>query len=144
MEFSEQINELVKEYNANSRANTMLYKDKEVEKLFKSMYGIDRFEFVHKCNSISKALIALITPYHDRAVIIIDRNNKPISGVIEHLPTRVYTGQNGEQKTTSNDVSFRTYSDGSEGIALWINTGDKYTTHLYNAENIQLKPRSLS
>ena len=59
------------------------------------------------------------------------------------MPTRFYTDHNQEKKETSNDVSFRTYSDGTEGIALWVNTGDNFTTHLYNAEDIQLESEYL-
>lgn len=134
--FNNQIQELVKEFNLNQRANTMLYKDNDVAEMLKSLHKIDRFQFVMRYNQISKELIPLITPYHNRLVVVTEKNGNIIHGVIEHLPTRMY--DNGT-KETSNDVSFRTYQDNSKGIALWINTGDKRTTHLYNAENIQLE-----
>lgn len=117
--FNNQIQELVKEFNIKSRANVMLFKDSEVAE----MLNIDRFQFVIRCNQISQELVPLITPYHNKPVVITEKNGNTIHGKIE----------------TSNNVVFRTYQDGSEGIALWINTGDKSTTHLYNAENIQLE-----
>jgi hypothetical protein len=136
MNFNKEIQELVKQYNINSRANTMLYKDKDVAEMFKSLHNIDRFQFVMKCNQIAKELIPLITPYHNRLVVITEKSGKMTHGIIEHLPTRMY---DNNTKETSNNVKFRTYSDDSEGIALWVNTGNKFSTHLYNAEDIQLE-----
>jgi hypothetical protein len=135
--FNKQIQALVKEFNTNSRANTMLYKDKDVAEMLRVLHNIDRFDYVMRCNSISKLLIDLITPYHNRLVII-TINDKTIHGVIKHLPTRMYTDTQGNNRTTANEVSFRTYLDGTEGIALWVDTGDRETTHLYNAEFIEL------
>lgn len=135
MELSKEIQELVKEYNINSKANNMLYKDEEVAIMMKTKYNLDRFDFVEKCNSISVKLIPLITPLHGKKVTVNGRNGV-VKGVIEHLPTRVYTNITGEKRTTDNTVSFRTYKDDSEGIALWVNTGDKFTTHLYNVEDM--------
>ena len=134
MEFNTQIQELIKEFNTNSKANNMLYKDKAVREMFKTLYGIDRFTFVDRCNQISTELIPHITVYHGTKVIIKGRHDgEIINGIIEHLPTSIYEG-----RLLNNEVSFRSYLDGSEGIALWVNTGDKLTTHLYNAENIEL------
>lgn len=144
MEFNLEIKELVKEFNVNSRAITMLYKDKEVANMLKDLYDIDRFSFIDKCNKISRELIPLITPLHNTKVVVKStRTGKILKGVIQHLPTRFYTDHNQEKKETPNSVSFRTYSDGTEGIALWVDTGDSFTTHLYNAENIQLESEYL-
>ena len=144
MEFNSKIKELVKEFNINSRANRMLYRDEEVANMLKDLHDIDRFDFVDKCNKISRKLIPLITPFHNTKVVVKStRTGEVLKGVIEHLPTRFYTAPNQEKKETSNDVSFRTYSDGTEGIALWVNTGDIFTTHLYNAEDIQLESEDL-
>ena len=144
MEFNAEIQELVKEFNVNSRANKMLYKDKEVANMLQVLHNIDRFNFVNKCNKISRKLIPLITPFHNTKVVVKStRTGEILKGVIEHLPTRFYTDHNQEKKETSNDVSFRYYSDGTEGIALWVNTGDSFTTHLYNAEDIQLESEYL-
>ncbi len=140
MDFSKEIQELVKEYNTYSKANTMLYNDENVAEMFKSLHNIDRFQFVIKCNQISRELIPLITPYHNKSVIVTEKNGKVIRGVIEHSPTRMY---DNNTKETYNDVSFRTYLDGSEGIALWVNTGHKSSTHLYNAKDIQLENKYL-
>lgn len=140
MKFNSDIQKLVKEFNINSRANKMLYRDEEVANMLKELHNIDRFSFINKCNKISRELIPLITPFHNTKVVVKStRTGETLKGVIQHLPTRFYTDHNQEKKETSNDVSFRTYSDGTEGIALWVNTGDKFTTHLYNAEDIQLE-----
>ena len=144
MKFNLEIENLVKEFNINSRANTMLYRDEEVANMLKDLHNIDRFSFVDKCNKISRELIPLITSFHNTKVVVKNtRTGKIIKGVIQHLPTRFYTNHNQEKNETSNAVSFRTYSDGTEGIALWVDTGDKFTTHLYNAENIQLESEYL-
>lgn len=144
MKFNSEIENLVKEFNISSRANTMLYRDKEVADLLKATHDVDRFSFVDKCNRISRRLIPLITSFHNTKVVVKHtRTGEILKGVIEHLPTRFYTNHNQEKKETPNEVSFRTYSDGTEGIALWVNTGDKFTTHLYNAENIQLESEYL-
>ena len=130
MKFNSEIENLVKEFNINSRANEMLYRDREVAALLKATHDVDRFTFVDRCNKISRKLIPLITSFHNTKVIVKNkRTGELLKGVIEHLPT--------------NDVSFRTYSDDTEGIALWVNTGDKFTTHLYNAEEIQLEDEDL-
>lgn len=134
MEFNTQIQELVKEFNINSKANYMLYSNRDVEELFETLYGTDRFTFVNRCNQISTELIPHITTYHGSKVTIKGRHDgEVINGIIEHLPTRIYEG-----RLLNNEVSFRGYLDGSEGISLWVNTGDNLTTHLYNAENIEL------
>lgn len=144
MKFNLEIENLVKEFNINSRANTMLYRDEEVANMLKDLHNIDRFIFVDRCNSISRKLISLITPFHNTKVVVKStRTGEVLKGVIQHLPTRFYTDHNQEKRETSNDVSFRTYSDGTEGIALWVDTGDKFTTHLYNAEDIQLESENL-
>ena len=144
MEFNSEIKALVKEFNINSRATTMLFRDKEVANMLKELHNIGRFSFVDKCNKISRRLIPLITPFHNTKVVVKStRTGEILKGVIQHLPTRFYTDHNQEKKETPNDISFRTYSDGTEGIALWVNTGDNFTTHLYNAENIQLESEYL-
>jgi len=144
MKFNSEIENLVKEFNISSRANTMLYGDKEVADLLKATHDVDRFIFVNRCDRISRKLISLITPFYNTKVIVKStRTGEILKGVIEHLPTRFYTDHNQEKKETPNDVSFRKYSDGTEGIALWVNTGDYFTTHLYNAEDIQLESEYL-
>lgn len=134
MKFNEEIQKLVVQYNIYDRANTMLYKDKEVSNMLKELHNIDRFNFLMKCNIISDKLVSFITPYHNTKVFVTSKGGELIHGVIEHLPTREYNG-----RTLKNSVSFRTYADLSEGIALWVNTGNPFTTHLYNAEDIQLE-----
>ena len=67
--FSE-IKALVKEFNINSRANKMLYRDEEVANMLKELHNIDRFSFVNKCNKISIKLIPLITPFHNTEVVV--------------------------------------------------------------------------
>jgi len=138
MIFNKEILKLVKEYNINSRANSMLYKDKEVEEMLKSLHGVDRWKFVTKCNAIAKELIPLITPFHGTPVIVCNKRGDSIKGIIEHPARRLYIDDNGNVKETDNSVCFRNYSDKSEGIALWVNTGDKRTSHLYNSNDIEL------
>ena len=137
MEFSTEIQKLVLEYNLYSRANTMLYKDKDVAEMFKSLYGIDRFDFVNNCNSISKKLIPLIAPLHGTNVFVTCKDGEVLKGTIEHPLTRMYIDSEGFQRETPNEVAFRNSYGGSEVIALWVNTGNKLTSHLYNAEFIQ-------
>lgn len=133
IQFNKQVVELVKQANVNDRVNNILFKDREVAEMFKSLYKLDRFDFVIKTNKIAKELIPFITPFHNKSVIVTDKKGKMLHGVIEHLPTRINDG-----KTLDNNVSFRTFKDGSIGIALWVNTGNKYSTHLYNSEDITL------
>jgi hypothetical protein len=139
MTFNAEIQNLVNEYNVYSRANTMLYKNPDVAEMLLSLYTIDRFQFTMKCSKIEMELISLITPYHNKPVTITDKYGNTIHGVIEHLPTREYTESNGNKRTTNNNVSFRYYDNDSQGIALWVNTGDVKTTHLYNADMIELQ-----
>ena len=134
MKFNKEVQDLVHEYNIYSRANVMLYKDDEVADRLKTLHKIDRFEFVNHCNKISEKLIPLITPYDGKSVVVKTKKGPVIHGIIEHSPIRMYEG-----KVLHNNVTFRLQSDGKYGIALWINTGDVMTTHLYNAENINLK-----
>lgn len=137
MEFSIEIQKLVLEYNLYSRANTMLYKDKDVAEMLKSLYGVDRFVLVNRCNSISRRLIPLIAPLHGTTVFVTCKDGEILKGIIEHPATRVYLDSNGVQRETPNEVAFRDSYTGSEVIALWVNTGNKLTSHLYNAEFIQ-------
>ena len=134
MKFNKEVQDLVHEYNMYSRANVMLYKDDEVADMLKTLHKIDRFEFVNHCNEISEKLIPLITPYDGKSVVVETKKGPVIHGIIEHSPIRMYEG-----KVLHNNVTFRLQSDGKYGIALWINTGDVLTTHLYNAEFLYLK-----
>lgn len=141
--FNKQIKKLIKEYNLYSRANTMLYKDNDVAEMLKCLHNVNRDIFINKMFKIERELIPLITPYHNRMVIVTDKDGKHYHGIIEHLPTREYTNSStGKKETTDNTISFRKYNDNSEGIALWVNTGNKFTTHLYNAEDIELKNKN--
>ena len=133
MKFNKEIQDLVREYNMYSRANVMLYKDDEVADMLKTLHKIDRFEFVNHCNKISEKLIPLITPYDGKSVVVKTKKGPVIHGIIEHSPIRMYEG-----KVLHNNVTFRLQSDGKYGIALWINTGDVITTHLYNVELLYL------
>jgi hypothetical protein len=135
--FNEEILTLVREYNSYSKANNTLYRDKDVAKMLKTLYGVDRFNFVDKCNEIARKLIPLILPYNDKNVIV-SVKGKEINGVLRCLATRKYTNSQGHVITTDDSVSFRTYKDSTEGIALWVDTANKFTTHLYNTENIEL------
>jgi hypothetical protein len=138
MRFNKKILKLVKEYNINSRAKSMLCDDEEVAKMLKSLHGVDRWNFVDRCNAIARELIPLITPFHGTPVIVCNKRGDSIKGIIEHPSKRLYIDDNGNVKETDNSVCFRNYSDKSEGIALWVNTGDRRTSHLYNSEDIEL------
>lgn len=128
--FSPTIIQLVKEYNSNSKTNQVLNDNPDIASLLKETHGIDRFEFVGKCNQIEKQLIPLINQYHNRWVIV-SKNNKLITGIILHPETRQF-----QERTLPNNVAFRVFENGNVGIALWIDTGYKFSTHLYNVEDI--------
>jgi hypothetical protein len=138
MIFNKEIIDLVKEYRILSRANSMLCDDEEVAKMLKSLHGVDRWNFVDRCNAIARELIPLITPFHGTPVIVCNKRGDSIKGIIEHPSKRLYNDYNGNVKEIDNPVCFRNYSDKSEGIALWVNTGDRRTSHLYNSEDIEL------
>ena len=70
MKFNTEIENLVKEFNINSRANKILYRDKEVADLLKATHDVDRFIFANRCNRIFRELIPLITPFHNTKVIV--------------------------------------------------------------------------
>ena len=142
---SQKVQELINLYNANSKLNKFLYNNKDCNELLKSIIGNDRWQFVVKSNQIERDLIPLITPLHGKKVKILCPHSGTVNeGIIEHLPTRQYKDYNGVLKTTDNTVSFRrnhensSNYDANETIALWVNTGDKYSTHLYSIDDLEL------
>lgn len=124
--------ELVKEYNSNSKTNQILYDNPDVAEILQRLHSVERFDFVVRCNQITKELIPFVTPYHNKSVIV-TKDNKQINGIILHPETRTY-----EERTLDNNVAFRTFENGKDGIALWVYTGDSYSSHLYNSEDITI------
>lgn len=127
--------------------NSFLYKNKECNEYFatnilKAEYD-DRFIFVRKKNRLEREMAPIVHElFHGKYCVVKQHISRPgvksgstVIGHIEHPLTRTY---GKDHKETSNDVSIRTGSDGKETIALWVNTGDKHTTHLYNLEDIEL------
>ena len=127
--------EMIATYNAANKLNTFLYKNNDAHRLMKSNYAqaynieVDRFDFVRIQDHIARKLTDSIRRFHGMEVIVGGK-----LGRIEHELTRTFKGG-----TYSNHVSFRGV-DGSdeETIALWVNTGDNYTTHLYNIDKIEV------
>ena len=136
----EHINILIKGHNTARKINSFLYKEEDCNQLLKTFIkgksneelSFDRWEFVNMCNNIERELIPFIYDnYHGKKVT----TSEGIEGVIEHLTKRTF-----ENRELDNTVSFRWTNDActEETIALWVNTGDKYTTHLYTVNNLTL------
>lgn len=131
----------VEEYNICSRLNSFFYKDDKAHQYLKKSGMSDRTNLIMRCHVIKSELIAWVHHvfHNQRCQVVV--GGKTIEGVIKHELTRVYTDSKGQPQNTTNDVSFRReYEDATysapENIALWVDTGDKYTTHLYNATQI--------
>lgn len=132
---------LVAECSALDKLNHFLYTHDDCNNVLKSyMNGKDRWAFVSRKNQIAAELVANIhNIFHGRQVIVPDIFGKPknITGIIEHDLVRNYEG-----RIFTNNVLFRSIESGNtmsgETIALWVNTGDKYTSHLYNIDKIEI------
>ncbi len=133
---------LISEHNACDQLNTFLYKHDECNKLFAELTnGKDRWQLVIRINQIERLLIEPIHAlFHNKEVIITETGvrkqraeKKTVTARIIHNKTREYNNQ-----ILDNSVSFRTDDNGNETIALWVDTGDKYSTHLYNIDLIEL------
>lgn len=129
--FTEEINEQIELGLGYDRLNGFLAQnDQALNKVMKTIDPkFDRFNLVAAKNKISRKLTPYIHEnFHGKHVVL---DNGTI-GVIEHPLTRTY-GDEGAIRITENCVSFREH-----GISLWVNTGDRYTTHLYKTREITL------
>lgn len=145
---SPKVQALIKEYNIHIRLGKFLCNDKECRKLVYSFIPEDQqYKFNHRNLAIEKELIPYIYEnFHGKKVRV--RTTGPgggeiVDGIIEHLPTRFFINNKNEKIETAHTVSFRReYEDiaysAPETIALQVNTGDKYTSHLYTSNNIEL------
>lgn len=131
-QLSPEVQHHIADYNANSKLNTFLYNNVDCNKLFgtSTTHNDDRWLLVRNMGKIEYKLIKYIHEnFHDKRVTV-----DSIKGIIKHPLTRYYDN-NGEQKETHNDVSFRSVN-GSETIALWVETDNKFSTHLYTIDQI--------
>lgn len=145
--FPQHIIDLITEYNINSKFNSFLYKNSDIyEYLKKKDVLINRFNYVVRCHEIdSKLSLIMHDLYHGKKVRVkADRSDNMIEGVIKHELTRIYM-DNGIERETSNDTAFRYNHDepvdittSNQHIELWVDTGDKYTSHLYSTLKIEL------
>lgn len=130
--------EAIKRYNAASKLNNFLYKEEASKDLFMDTFlhkcgtGADRFQLVDMCNKISRELTPGIHRFHGKTCMI-----DGIAGVIKHELKREYIG-----RILDNETCFRasSYEDVNceETIALWVETGDKFTSHLYTIDKIKI------
>jgi len=130
--------EAIKRYNAASKLNIFLYKNKGSNDLFNELFGnqygnhADRFQLVDICNKISRELTPGMHRFHGKNCIV-----DGIKGVIKHELKREYDG-----RILDNETCFRasSYEDVNceETIALWVETGDKFTSHLYTIDKIKI------
>lgn len=127
------VQEAIAKYNTASRANQLFYNDKGVNHMMVTLYpDFDRFKFVNICNQVSYDLIDWVCSL-DGTVVVLPNG---LSGVIEHKSTRTY-----EDRELRNSVSLRCNSEIDNSIAtiaVWVNTGDRGTTHLYNLDRLQI------
>lgn len=126
--------QMIKQHNINSKLNNFLYKNEDCNEFIKELTGQDRWQFVTKNNKIERELITYIHDnFHNRKCIV---NGK--EGVIKQEKTREF-----ENRTYDNSISFRReYEDSTysapETIALWVETDNKMTSHLYTVNNIHI------
>lgn len=134
---------LIAEYNTNGKLNSFLYQNKDCHELFKTFLEgeySDRFILVRRKNNIERELISYIHEnFHGKKVEVTDNFGQTFKGVIEHELTRTY---NDGTQITDNKVCFRfdevVNKMGVETVSLWVNTGEKDSTHLYSINNITL------
>lgn len=122
--YSENIINKIAEYEAYDKFNDFLYKNKGCDEIFTDINnGKDRFILVNASNRLSKELTPEISSiFHNKKCVV-----NGIEGIIEHPLTITY-----QEEELTNETSFR------KGIALWVNTGNSLTTHLYNASEIEI------
>lgn len=139
--FTEEVRAIIKEHNVYDRLLSFLNKDKEVTELL----NLDYMQLLMAKGKHSNTLISYVNKeFHGKKCKVTDNFKGEIEGVIEHLPTRMYNDSyTNSMRETANTVSFRReYEndkyDAPETLAFWVNTGDRYTTHLYTANNIEL------
>lgn len=149
------IEDLIREYNTVSKFNSFLYDNPDCNELFKTYESKDgepmwkgwggRDQFITRCHQIEKELTPVIREmYHGQEVRVYGTRlpKEGVRGTIKHELTHTYSRSDGTEGVTDNNVSFRGLDDGNalceQTIALWVETGDKYTTHLYTADRIYL------
>ncbi len=134
-----EINELIQEYSALSKLNHFLAHNEDCNKAFaKLANNQDRWQLVSRINQIERLLIPDINRLFNGKKCTISIGDKSvINGIIKHELTRVY-----DNRTLDNEVSFRSTIIGDplsgDTIALKVDTGDKYTSHLYNINQIEI------
>lgn len=140
---SAQMKQLIAEYNTYSKISTFFYHNPDCRKLL--MDGGKYNEY--RSHQIETELTPIVNEHLDGKRVRVQcsafHGGKIIDGVIRHALTREvqYNGV-GEMHTIQKEVSFRGVNDGNaldeQTIALWVDTGDRYTTHLYTADRIEL------
>lgn len=141
---SAQIKQLIAEYNTHSKLSTFFYHNPDCKRL---ALGEDSKYSEYRSHQIETELTPIVNEHLDGKRVRVQcskfHGGKIIDGVIHHSLTREvqYNGV-GEMHTIQKEVSFRGLNDGNaldeQTIALWVETGDKYTTHLYTADRIEL------
>lgn len=134
LELSAKVINLIGVYNTLCKFHTFLYENKECKELYKDLSGKDDFELVREMNKIERELIPYIHEnFHNKKVTV-----NGIEGTIIHPLTRIYDRVNNA--TCSNNVSFRQFKNGTNGIALWVEFegSNKKKSHLYNTEDITI------
>ena len=116
------IKKLIDEYNVNYRANTMLYKEKDVAALIKANYNVDRFNFLKRMNQIERELVTLLAHLDGENAIVTTREGECVQGKIE----------------IANKIPFLDFDneEGKPEMTLWVETGHRRTSQLYAADKI--------
>jgi len=141
--FNEEVKAIISKRNTHDRLRRFLSKDNEVAQLVRSK--ID-FDAIRREEYKEDAILTVYVNanFHGKKCIVHDKWTKGTEGIIEHSLTRMYHDYyTDSERETRNEVSFRReYEneayDAPETLAFWINTGNRQTTHLYTANNIEL------
>jgi hypothetical protein len=140
MELPVEIQALVNEHSALTAINRFLYSGDDVLRAaFKSVYkGTRNDVFARQYEIRHKDMLPFALSMNGLKVIATDSSGKKSEGVIEFNQFREYEGRRCEDGVWTSYIFEGRVCTYKETIGFWVNTGDKYTSHMYTVDQIEL------
>jgi hypothetical protein len=139
MELPIEVQALVSELSALGEINNFLYANPQVQGVFKALYNSTREAVYPRMYQIThESLLPFALSMNGRKVRATDSWGKASEGIIEFNQFREYEGRQVQDGVWTCYIRENDVCTYKTTIGFWANTGDKYTSHMYEITNIEL------
>lgn len=135
--FTSEMTELVSRHNAYDKLTRFLCStdNKDSLALLKEKSNYNQFSMRMYPEELRLQQI-IVERYHGQKVLVSNGSKNLIQGTIKEELTRVFEGRTHNETATFRYISHEPMN--GETLAFWVVTDDRYSTHLYNAEEIEM------